>query len=162
MVFLPHSNSFLPFAKAVLNHKQCKITLKSWGQDPTNPFYWVQSRFVVLHSKRGLQNYLLEVFESYPELEHSVNSDLNPKQYLEIHFIWASSWHHCCPFLFLAYKPRQAQNPMTLTARPSRKAIVSPASMASTAGSTSSSEARARKNFEVHPVEDMLPTPQGS
>lgn len=103
MVFLPHSNSFLPFAKAVLNHKQCKITLQSWGHDPTNPFYWVQSRFVVLHSKKGLQSYLLEVFESYPELEHSVNSQTSTpssiwkytsfEHLLDIIAVHFFSWH---------------------------------------------------------------------
>lgn len=155
---------FLPFSKAIFNHKQYKIILLSRGQILRIPFTRYSLDSVALHSKRGLQKYLLHGFWKSSRSEaQSYTPDLNPKPCLEIHFIWASSWNHCCPFLFLAYKPRQAQNPMTLTARPSRKAMVSPASRASTTGSTSSNATRTRKSFEVFSVKGMLTTswPQG-
>lgn len=123
--------------------------------DPTNPFYCIQSCFCSI----AQQHYLLHDFwKLFRTQETSTPSH-----------VWkiTSSDHllenHCSPFLFLAYKPRQAQNPMILTARPSRKAIVSPASMASTPGSTSSNVTRTRKSLEVFSVEDMLLTswPQG-
>lgn len=116
---------------------------------------------VILNIKRGLQKYLLHIFWKLSRTK--AQSNTQPKLCSEIHFIWAFSWSHCCPFLLLAYKPRQAQNPTTLTARPRRKAMVSPASRASTTGSISSSDTSIRKSFEVFLVEGMLTIswPQG-
>lgn len=54
--------------------------------------------------------------------------------------------NHICPFLFRAYTPKQAQMPVMLRATPSKRAIASPASTASTTGSTKSSEMRTKSN----------------
>lgn len=46
---------------------------------------------------------------------------------------------HIRPFLFRAYTPKQAQMPVMLRTTPKKRAIASPASTASTTGSTKSS-----------------------
>lgn len=66
---------------------------------------------------------------------------------------------HICPFLFLAYTPKQAQMPVMLRTTPNKRAIASPASTASTTGSSKSSEMRANRNCvetEVMMLESSL------
>jgi hypothetical protein len=53
---------------------------------------------------------------------------------------------HICPFLFRAYTPKQAQMPVMLRTTPSKRAIASPASTASTTGTTKSSDRRTNSN----------------
>lgn len=53
---------------------------------------------------------------------------------------------HTSPFLFRAYTPKQAQMPVMQRTTPKKRAIASPASTASTAGSTKSSETRTMNN----------------
>lgn len=54
--------------------------------------------------------------------------------------------NHTSPFLFRAYTPKQAQMPVMQRTTPKKKAIASPASTASTTGSTESSKMRTKNS----------------
>lgn len=158
MIFLPLSKRFLPSLREHLITGNMKSSY--CHENRAYKSLLLGTAFILLYcTVRGACRIIYFMFLRVIQNQSSI---LNPRsqfqQSFELHFVWASSCNHCCPFLFLAYKPRQAQNPTTLTARPTRKATASPASRASTAGSTSSNEMRTRKSFEVFPVEGMLLT----